>query len=208
MIRGCSGRDRSFFPLRPGIVVMMLIVLLGLPSFQARAEGILDVYSLALKNDPRFIGARFSHDASKETLTQAWAMLKPTVSAEGVYTNTNQKIISSDNTVFGHGSSSFPTTEYSLSLTQPIFNKPSFANVSRARAKVKGADMEMEAARQDLIVRIAKVYLGVLAARDKGAFARRRKRPSSFIMSWSRASSKWGSPPRRTIWTRNRGGQR
>jgi len=172
MIRGCSGRDRSFFPLRPGIVVMMLIVLLGLPSFQARAEGILDVYSLALKNDPRFIGARFSHDASKETLTQAWAMLKPTVSAEGVYTNTNQKIISSDNTVFGHGSSSFPTTEYSLSLTQPIFNKPSFANVSRARAKVKGADMEMEAARQDLIVRIAKVYLGVLAARDKGAFAK------------------------------------
>ncbi|MCK9362411.1 MAG: TolC family outer membrane protein [Syntrophales bacterium] len=172
MRRDHSSVSASFTLIGPGAFALMLAMLFWLPAQSAQAEGILDVYKMALEKDASFIGAQFSHEASKETLTQAWAAFQPKISAEGKYTRTAQKIISSDNTVYGQGSSTFPTKEYSLSLVQPLFNKASLANLSRAKARLKGADMDMEVARQDLIVRIAKVYLGVLAARDRLALAR------------------------------------
>lgn len=162
-----TGQKKSLFTPCSGMVVAMLIMLFFIPSQSVRAEGILDVYQMAIQNDPSYAGARFSREASQETLTQAWSAFQPTISAEGSHSETRQRIISSDNAVYARGSSSYPSNEYSLSLVQPLFNKASLSNLSRARAKIKGADMELEGARQDLIVRVTKVYLGVLAARDK-----------------------------------------
>ena len=152
------------------VICIILLFLTFLPQYTV-AYDIFDVYTIALKQDPRFLGAQYGHEASKETLRQAWAGLLPTLSAEGAHTETDQTIVSSDNTVFGQGSSAFPTDEYSLSLTQPVFNYATYMNVLRAKAEVRGADMELEVAKQDLIIRIAEAYLGVLAASDNLAFA-------------------------------------
>jgi len=189
MVNRWRGQSTSSSPLRLGTFVVGLILFFVVPMSSAHAEGILDVYRLAIENDPAYNGARFSHEASKETLNQAWAAFQPTVSAEGKYTNTDQKIVSSDNTVYGQGSASFPTTEYSVSLIQPLFNMSSLSNLFRAKARVKGADMEMEAARQDLIVRVTKAYLGVLAARDKLALAKTEE--ASVGLHYELASGKY-----------------
>ncbi len=163
-------RGKRIFRSGPsGIGTLLILALLffSQPSF---AEDLLGAYGLALKNDPRFIGARYERDASVEKLSQARAGLLPKLTAEGVYTQTRQNIISSDNTVYGQGTSTFPTTEYSLSLVQPLFNMASWASLKRARATVKGADLKLETARQDLMVRLARSYLGALATRDNLEF--------------------------------------
>ena len=189
MLNRWRGHSSSCSPLRLGTFVVGLILLFFIPIRSVHAEGILDVYRLAIENDPAYKAARFSHEASKETLSQAWAAFQPTISAEGIYTNTDQKILSSDNTVYGHGSASFPTTEYSVSLIQPLFNMSSLSNLFRAKARVKAADMGMEAARQDLIVRVTKAYLGGLAARDKLALAKTEE--ASVEMHYELASGKY-----------------
>ncbi len=130
----------------------------------------MGAWGLAIKNDPRFLGARYERDASVEKFVQARAGLLPRLTAQGSYTQTRQNIVSSDNTVYGQGSSTFPTTTYSASLTQPLFNFASWASLQRAKATVKGADMKLEAARQDLMVRTSRGYLGVLASRDNLEF--------------------------------------
>jgi len=154
-------------PARIGLIVILAWMMYSPPAF---AEDLLGAYGLALKNDPRFIGARYERDASVEKLSQARAGLLPKLTAEGVYTQTRQNIISSDNTVYGQGTSTFPTTSYSLSLTQPLINFASWASLQRAKATAKGADLRLEVAKQDLMVRLAKSYLGALATRDNVEF--------------------------------------
>jgi outer membrane protein len=131
-----------------------------------------EAFGLALSRDPRFAGMRFEREAEQEVLRQAWAGVLPTFSAEGVYTETSQDIISSDNTVFGSGKSDFPTTEYTLSLTQPLIDYAAFMNIKRAKALARGADRELAAARQDLAVRVATAYFAVLGAMDRLAATR------------------------------------
>lgn len=154
-------------PLGIGTFLILTLLLSTHPSF---AVDLLSAYGLALKNDPRFVGARYERDASVEKLSQARAGLLPKLTAEGVYTQTRQNIISSDNTVYGQGSSTFPTTEYSISLVQPLFNMASWASLQRARATAKGADLKLETAKQDMMVRLARAYLGALATRDNLEF--------------------------------------
>jgi outer membrane protein len=153
-----------------GRVIAVLSLLLSFASVSVAAEDLLELYTQALTSDPRFSSARFEHDATLEKLKIARAGLLPKIYAEGTYTQTQQDIVSSDNSVYGNGTSTFPTTAQTLSLTQPLFNIATLANFSRAKAEVKGADLQMEAAKQDLAVRLAKAYLGVLASRDNSAF--------------------------------------
>ncbi|MFO8047961.1 MAG: TolC family outer membrane protein [Desulfosudaceae bacterium] len=161
--RSCARRN---FTSRAGLFTVVLLFLIT-GAFSSQATDLEEAFTRALENDPRFVGTRYDRNAEEESLRQAWAAVMPTLSAEGVHTESKQEIISSDNEVYGSGSSDYPTTEYTLSLTQPLFNFASFVNISRAKARVKGADHELEAARQELAVRVAVAYFGVLAARDR-----------------------------------------
>ncbi len=139
------------------------------PAPFAQTVSLKDVFSLALKNDPRFVGMGYERAAQEEILKQAWAEVKPNLAAEGVYTETDQEIVSSDNTVYGTGSSSYPTKEYSLSFVQPLFNMASFVNIKKAKAQLAVADAELQAARQELAIRVAAAYFSVLEAGDRMA---------------------------------------
>jgi outer membrane protein len=169
MFRRCNRRGKVGRP-GPGGVGLLAVLAVLFFSQPLFAEDLMGVYGLAVKNDPRFLGARYERDASAEKYIQARAGLLPKLTAEGSYTQTRQNIISSDNTVYGQGTSTFPTTSYSASLVQPLFNFASWVSLQRAKATVKGADMKLEAARQDLMVRAARSYLGVLASSDNLEF--------------------------------------
>ncbi|MFP4445179.1 MAG: TolC family outer membrane protein [Desulfosudaceae bacterium] len=163
---GCAHKGVIIMQQAVGVLAVMLVCFTAFPGGLYAAD-LADVFSLALENDPRFVGTRYERDAEKESLRQAWAGVLPILSAQGVYKETDQEIISSDNEVYGSGSSDFPTTEYTLSLTQPLFNFASLVKINSARARLKGADFELAAARQELVVRAATAYFGVLGARDR-----------------------------------------
>ena len=162
----CRCRGRSiFFSGRARIIAVLSCLLLFVPV-SSGAEDLLGLYTQALKSDPRFLGSRYEHDATLERLKIAKAALLPKIYAEGTYTQTQQEIISSDNSVYGTGTSTFPTKGGTLSLIQPLFNIATAANVARVKAEATGADFQLAASQQDLAARVAKAYLGVLASRD------------------------------------------
>lgn len=135
-------------------------------SLSASGEDLIDVYKLALENDPTFQAGFHEHEASKEIYAQARAALLPTIKFDYSQTDTTQDIVSSDNQVFSSGSTSYPTTEMTLSLTQSIYSFSNWAYFKQAKEDVKRVASELEDVRQDLIMRTAENYFSALREYD------------------------------------------
>lgn len=143
----------------------LLILLLSWTN--AQAEDLIDVYTLALTNDPRHRAAESTYLADKQKLQQAWAVLRPSINATAdrsrtdLETETDAGIVSRP-----AGEADINSTVFELTLTQPLYNRSLFAGLRQARAEVRRADAQFAAARQDLIIRVADAYFGLLAASD------------------------------------------
>ena len=124
------------------------------------------------ENDPILRAATHQHRASQETMTQAYAGFMPTLSFDAEYKNTDQNIISSDNTVFGTGRTEYGTRDFSTTVTQPVFNYSTIIGYQQAKSAIKLSDIEYSIADQEIIMRVAKLYLDAMAARDNNDFAK------------------------------------
>lgn len=159
------------YPLRHSAVLLVFVfsVFFSLP---VQAAGLLDVYQLAVKNDPLFQSAQFQKLATQEGRKQALAQLLPTLAGSAEYTQTTQDIKSSDNQVFGVGKTDFSSTSYSLTLTQPVFHWELIAGYQQSGFANLRAEAAYALAEQELVVRVAERYLQALAAQDQLALAR------------------------------------
>ena len=135
------------------------------------AGDLLSVYRQAKQNDPVFRSAFHEYQASKEIIRQADADMSPSVNLDLVRADTRQRIISSDNTVFASGSSTFDSDNVTLSIVQPIFNWSIFKRYEQAQAKTDSAAARFDMARQDLVLRVAELYIDVLASQDVLTFS-------------------------------------
>ena len=82
-----------------------------------------------------------------------------------------QNIKSSDNPLFTVGKDTYYSQSYSISLTQALFRSEALRRLPQARAEVRRAEALLEAAEQDLILRLAEAHFTYLAARDAADFA-------------------------------------
>jgi outer membrane protein len=137
----------------------------------AHAESLLDAYRLALRADPRLAAARLDYEASEHAKSAARAALFPTIRAEVERTEERQNIRSSQNAVIGAGISSFPIEVMSLTITQPLFRVAAAERLDQAEISRRQASVQQAAAQQNLMVRVATAYLGVLAAQDNLEYA-------------------------------------
>lgn len=149
-----------------------LVLCLLLVSGSASAQGLLAAYELARDQDPKWRGAGYEFKASSETEPQARAALLPTAAYNYEYVLTDQHVARSSNPAFAQGDSRFGTQGHVLTLNQPIYRASALARLAQSRVVVKQAATTLAAAEQDLMLRVATAYLGVLAARDGQAFAR------------------------------------
>lgn len=159
-------------PLRLSALVAGLIFLLP----EAYADDFLTVYNLARANDPKFSAAQSVYMAEREKLPQARAGFMPTLSARAERNRNNHETIT-DSFIISRPSAQFEysSTEYSLRLSQPVYNAVVFSGFSQAKAEVRRAEAEYAAAGQDLILRVAQAYLDVLLAEDNLEFTRTEK---------------------------------
>ncbi len=81
-----------------------------------------------------------------------------------------QEIRESDNVLFNTGSTSFPTSVVTLSLTQPVFRYANYLRIGQAHSELKQADAELANSEQELMLRVAETYINALAAADNLAF--------------------------------------
>ena len=151
-------------------VSLILIV-----SQSAQAENLIGIYRKALMNDPQLLGAGYAHAAAGESVKEAKGRMLPLVGFDYSQGNTNQDIIKSDNPFQPTGEDEFPTTDYSLTLTQPVFNWTLYTGLKQAKSDVERADAEFASVQQDMMLRTAQTYLGVLGATDEVDFAETEK---------------------------------
>jgi len=133
------------------------------------AQPLLSVYDLAVRNDADLKAALAGHTASRELSKQALSKFLPNVYANAEYGATNLNSIKNPyyNPFYQNsGDIKYKSQTYSLTLSQPLINVGSLQNLIQARMQEKQADFDLENSRQELMIRVAELYLTALAAQD------------------------------------------
>lgn len=116
-------------------------------------------YQDAVRNDPVFQAEEATLQEISQEVPIARSDLLPQLLLNAEYAHTYQQA-----RVTGYND--FDSSQYSLNLTQPIFNANAFSQLQSAKASVQAAAMRFSAEEQSLMVRVVRAYLAVLEARD------------------------------------------
>jgi len=154
-------------PLR----LLPLPLAIGLASLAgtAQAQSLLELYESARGYDAAWQSARAQYDAAVARGEQARAGLLPTVGLGATQTN-NQY----ENTV-PTADKAYKTRTSLLTATQPLYRPSNLASFQQGRVQADSAQALLNAASQELIVRVSQAYFDVLAAQDTLAFVRAQK---------------------------------
>lgn len=143
----------------------------------AAGESLLEVYQQALQSDPLIHEAEARRMAALEREPQARGLLLPQVNGggswyQGTDTSLQQATIQDSmgniiafNTV--DAESDFDGFGWNAELRQTLFRWDQFVGLKQAGKEVAKAEVDFEAAQQDLIVRVVTRYFDVLAAEDR-----------------------------------------
>ena len=152
----------------------LVIVFAVLMSAQLSwAETLTDIYENALQNDPVLRAARANFQVGKETKNISRAYLLPVISATADFSqserNSNSSqvysFISSD-PFLSESFSDTETTSYGVSLSQAIFDMPSWYQFQSGKALSESASAQFASDQQSLILRVSSAYLNALRAFD------------------------------------------
>lgn len=130
----------------------------------AAAADLMQIYQEALINDPQYASARASLMAGQEKSVQGLSKLLPQISGAAKYNRTKYESIP-------HTSE----TNYSVNLTQPLFDWGSYQNYEKSKLAVSVSEAQFASAQQELIIRVAQAYFDVLTAQDVLVFAQSQK---------------------------------
>ena len=155
------GRARALAPA--------IALALGLGSaLGAQAQSLQELYQAAHGYDAPYLAARASLDAAQYRYDQARGVRLPQV---GLGVSAGRQLNSTPDA---------PTTQVAntnsaaatLSASQTLFNRTNDVTIAQAEKAVDAFRADLEAAEQDLILRVSQAYFDVLAAQDNLATAR------------------------------------
>ena len=127
------------------------------------ADSLTDIYQSALQNDPVLGAARANFKANSETKKIARAALLPQLAASGEYSESENNEIERTGYI---GESISEGVRYGVSLSQAIFDMPSWYQFQSGKALSAGAAAQFSADQQRFIMRVSQAYLNVLRAFD------------------------------------------
>ena len=145
----------------------------------AGAASLLEVYQQALQSDPLIHEADARRMAALELVPQARGFLLPQITAGGSWfqgsdSRLQQEAIQQPTPPFDiigfqtvDADSDFDGFGWNAELRQTLFRWDQFVGLRQAGKRVAKAEVDFEAAQQDLIVRVVIRYFDVLAAEDR-----------------------------------------
>lgn len=136
-----------------------------LPASIIQAEDLVEVYNVAVKNDPELLAAEVKHKAVMQEFPIARSYLLPNLKFSASSQRTRESI---DGSVYGRSSSTsqFTTDEYSINLKQPLYRRDLFTLLEKSEYEVAKSLAERDAARQNLIIRVSEAYFNILDGID------------------------------------------
>ena len=134
----------------------------------AQAQGLVELYEAARSYDATYLAARAQADAAEYRAAQAKSLGLPSLTA-----NLRGVARQIDLPRTDYNSNNALQTE--LNGRYPLFNRANQATMEQAERALIASKAELEAAEQDLIIRLTQAYFDVLAAKDTVALARTNK---------------------------------
>lgn len=159
-------------------IALLLSSLMGC-TLTAHATNLLDVYQQAQVSDPIFQQAVADRLSTKEgvpisaaaLLPNASVFANPTVTRSGFAGTNFSSTISNSANFLNPRNSTSRTYAITLTLTQTIFNFAQFTTLASSVALSKSADATLNAALQDLMIRVSNAYFNVLKDEDNLSYA-------------------------------------
>lgn len=136
----------------------------------ATAESLIDVYQMALQNDPSIREADANRSAELQSKPQARGLLLPQIDFSADWTDQSSDGL--QNSAFGGQNlrQDFSTEQdgwrWSVNLSQTLFRWDQWVSLKRSSKEVARAEADYLAAGQDLMIRVATRYFDVLATQD------------------------------------------
>src|SRR6201994_684551 len=150
-------RQRSMRDLMRRSVVVLACALAACRP--AQADDLLDVFRLARANDPVLAAADAARLGTHDLADQARAALLPQASATAAI-GRERDSGAAQPTASAH------TTDVTLGLSQVVFDAGLWSQLKAARLNADAQDATVEAARQQLCLRVATAYFDALLAAD------------------------------------------
>lgn len=155
---------------------LIVILCVSVAPGMASATSLLEVYQQALQSDPLIHEAEARRLATSEAVPLARASLLPQIRASGSASRGTNTGVRSFQQQLPSGDIEFITVEtisdsasigWNAELRQTIFRWDQFVGLKQAGKRVAKAEVDFEAAQQDLIVRVVNRYFAVLGAEDR-----------------------------------------
>jgi outer membrane protein len=137
----------------------------NLPNLpQGKGYALMSLFDTAITQDSAYQAAKADYMVNAEAIPQAKSGYLPQASFDYSYATTRQNVNQSGS--IPTGGYEYPYNNWAVTITQPIFRMQSLIKMDQAEVAVEQAKLGLLAAEQDLILRVANAYLGVLAAKD------------------------------------------
>ncbi len=157
--------------MKSGLIrTLLLLSLVLMFSSTAVAEGLLQVYQIALNSDPVLKQYVSRYQSVKEGREQSFASFLPSISASAGASETRSTGYSNTS------SSNYASKTYDLSLRQSIYDNKNYVSHRISRLNLSSATADLTLAQQDLISRVINAYLDVLFARDSVEFTKTERK--------------------------------
>jgi outer membrane protein len=136
----------------------------------AQAQSLVELFNAAKDYDATYQSAKSQADATLAKGAQAKAGILPTVGFGAGASQTNQ-----DSSLAALNGKTYGAQSATLSASQPLYRPGNWATYEQGKKSADIAQYQLQAARQDLIVRVSQAYFDVLAAADNLTFLRSQK---------------------------------
>mgnify|MGYP006104099393 FL=1 len=138
------------------------------------SANLIEIYNVAVKNDPELLAAEANHKATMQEYPIARSYLLPNLNFSASSQRTRESI---DGSVYGTSSatSQFTTDTYSINLKQPLYRRDLFSLLEKSEFEVAKSLAERDSARQDLIIRVAEAYFNILDGIDNISYVTSEK---------------------------------
>jgi outer membrane protein len=157
-------------------LVILPALFLTLLCFQSNvsAIGLIDIYTIAKAQDTEIQQAEQNYNASIQEKPIARASLLPQINLSA---ETSDNDLETEGQTFGvsGGDANYNSNGYSLRLTQSLYNYDFYVQLRQAKNTVAKAQIELDASKQDLVLRVTDLYFNILDAEDDLKFATAEK---------------------------------
>lgn len=144
------------------------LVLASLACASIQAQSLVDLHTAARGYDAAYQSAKAQYDATLAKADQSVAAILPTAGLGVSAGRTSQEVLPGPERYYNAQSAT-------VSASQPLYRPANWAGYEQGMKQIALAQAQLNAADQDLIVRISQAYFDVLASQDNLEFVKSQK---------------------------------